>query len=222
MPNSLVSEICKLPTDFHGAGTVENAVLKFIAKLADEMGAVPQTAETGAGRTTVLFSQLSARHYCFALNNGNSLAMARNSPLFNPNTVTFVEGPTQKTLPRHEFTGKLAFALIDGPHAYPFADLEYYFFYPLIQTGGVLIIDDISIPTIRRMYDIVKREAMFRPIKIVGDTAFLRRTDEPVLDPYGDGWDLQGYNRLHYRKTLVLSWLAQRIPIPIKRLLRPE
>jgi hypothetical protein len=49
----------------------------------------------------------------------------RNSPLFRPEAVTYIEGPTQKTLPRHTFANEVQIALIDGPHGYPFPDLEY-------------------------------------------------------------------------------------------------
>ncbi len=45
--------------------------------------------------------------------------------------------------------------LIDGPHGYPFPDMEYYYFYPLIKPGGILIIDDIHIPSNGRMADII-------------------------------------------------------------------
>ena len=50
--------------------------------------------------------------------------------------------------------------LIDGPHAYPFPDLEYYYFYPHIVTGGLLIIDAINIPSIRNMAEVIKQDAM--------------------------------------------------------------
>jgi hypothetical protein len=46
--------------------------------------------------------------------------------------------------------------LLDGPHGYPFPDMEYYFFYPHIKPRGHLVIDDIQIPSIGRMTDILQ------------------------------------------------------------------
>ena len=60
--------------------------------------------------------------------------------------------------------------LLDGPHGYPFPDMEYYFFYPHIKIGGYLIIDDIHIPTIGRMADILQEGAMWEFVSLVSDT----------------------------------------------------
>jgi hypothetical protein len=51
------------------------------------------------------------------------------------------------------------------------------------------------------MLDIVRADDMFDLMETVRDTAFLRRTDAPTLDPFGDGWWLQGYNRSHYERA---------------------
>jgi len=58
-------------------------------------------------------------------------------------------------LPKYNFQAKVQIALIDRPHGYPFPDLEYFYFYPLIETGGLLLVDDIKIPTISRMFEII-------------------------------------------------------------------
>jgi len=64
------------------------------------------------------------------------MSVVQASSLLNPGAVRFVEGPTQKTLPRYTFEAKLQAVLLDGPHAYPFPDLEYFYFYPHIERGG--------------------------------------------------------------------------------------
>ncbi len=95
--------------------------------------------------------------------------------------------------------------LIDGPHGFPFPELEYFFFYPHLKTGALLVIDDIQIPTIGRLADFLSEDRMFERVELIGATAVFRRTDAPTLDPFGDGWWLQDYNRrradfqkLHY------------------------
>jgi len=126
-------------------------------------------------------------------------------------------------------------ALIDGPHGYPFPDLEYYYFYPLIVPGGLLLLDDIKIPSVRRMFDIIRADDMFDLLEIVDrNTAFFRRSKAPLLDPQSDSWWLQGYNRAYYENTgarsrsrRVLASLAsitpkavkERIPLRVKKLL---
>ena len=197
----LIDQIAALPSDWHDAGSMNRDVLEAIARRCQDVKAIRQSAETGAGRTTLLFSHLSEHHIVFAKDDGRSITETRACPLLKPERVTFVEGPTQRTLPQHDFHGSFQVVLIDGPHGYPFPDLEYFYFYPRIDPGGLLILDDTRIPSVRRMLDIVRADAMFDLREIVRDTAFLRRTDAPTLDPYGDGWWLQGYNRSHYERA---------------------
>lgn len=120
--------------------------------------------------------------------------MVRRSEMLRPDVVTFVEGPTQLTLPRQQFPEKLQLVLIDGPHAYPFPDLEYYFLYPHLDTGGLLILDDIQIRSIHNLFAFLCADSMFRLDEVVRSTAFFTRTDAPTFDPAGDGWQEQRYN----------------------------
>ncbi len=177
-------------------------MLRAIASHAERMGTIHHSVETGSGRTTLLFSHLSADHVVFAVDAGQSMSQVRNSPLFNAGSTTFVEGPTQRTLARQTFPHRHQAVLIDGPHGYPFPDLEYYYLYPTIAAGGLLVIDDIQIPSIGRMFDIIRADEMFELLEIVDDnTAFLRRTGAPLIDPDSDSWWLQGYNRPYLSST---------------------
>ena len=201
--DEVIVRIGQLPADWHAAGTVDENGLRAIAEYAAEIGPIDHSVETGSGMTTLLFSHLSSDHRVFAVDAGDSISQVRRSPLFRNETVTYIEGPTQLTLPTHKFEQKVQIALIDGPHGYPFPDLEYYYFYPLIETGGLLLVDDIPIPTIRRMFDIIKADPMFELLDVINDNmAFFRRTSAPLVSPTGDGWWLQGYNRSHYEKAL--------------------
>jgi len=195
----LIDQIEALPR--HGAGSVSGNVLRAIAQHAERIGGVRNSAETGAGKTTLLFSHLSANHLVFAIDEGKSISQARNSPLFKAHNVTFVEGLTQETLPAYHFQHKLQFALIDGPHGYPFPDLEYFYFYPQIEVGGLLLVDDIQIPTIRRMFEIIQADEMFRLLEVVDhNMAFFQRTEVPCVILTGGSWCSQGYNRAYYQK----------------------
>src|SRR5664280_1701629 len=197
----LIDEIAGLPADWHGAGSVNQDVLLAMARHLQVLGRIGQSAETGAGRTTLLFSHLSDHHLVFAKDDGGSVSETSASPLLQAEHVTFIEGPTQQTLPDYHFEGTFQAVLLDGPHGYPFPDLEYYYFSPRLDSGGLLILDDTRIPSIGRMLDILRVDAMFDLIEIVRDTAFLRRTGTPTIQPLGDSWWLQGYNRSHYEQN---------------------
>jgi hypothetical protein len=195
----LLDQIAHLSGSWHGAGTLGGRVLKRIAFHAG--GAIKASAETGAGKSTLLLSHLSGKHTVFALDCGGSLSAVRSSPLFNHETVEIVEGPTQKTLPTHVFREKLQLVLIDGPHGYPFPEMEYWHFYPHLEPGGLLIIDDMHIPTIYNLFAFLRDDVMFDLLEVVGTTAIFRRTDAPLFDPYGDAWWQQGYNKKRFPAT---------------------
>jgi len=195
----LIQEIAELPPDWHGAGSVNVDGLLAIARYADAIGPIRHSVETGSGKTTLLFSHLSSDHRVFAVDDGKSITQVRRSPLFRTETVTYVEGPTQVTLPGYVFSDSVQIALIDGPHGYPFPDLEYYYFYPIIDPGGLLVVDDILIPSIRRMFEIIRADDMFELLDVVSSNmAIFRRTSAPRIEPQSDSWWLQGYNRPYF------------------------
>ncbi len=110
--------------------------------------------------------------------------------------------------------------LLDGPHAYPFPDLEYYFLYPHLSAGALLIVDDIHIPTVHNLFKFLTADAMFDLEATARSTAIFRRTDSPLFDPYGDGWWLQRFNR---RVLLRYAWrqrLKQLLPREVESSLR--
>jgi len=152
------------------------------------------TAETGAGASTAVFSQISARHYAFT-NDAESVTRLTVSPLVRSDTVRFVVGPSQRTLPATQLPKPLDAALLDGPHAYPFPELEYFHLYPQLRPGGLLVLDDLQIPTVRGLYRFLCRDEMFALDRRVGRTAFFRRTEAPTFSPWGDGWERQRANQ---------------------------
>ena len=225
--NNVLDEIAKLPADWHKSGSVSPIILRAIGKHSSGIGEINNTAETGSGKTTMLFSHLSKKHTVFALDNWNSMSAVKNSILFKSENVTFIEGPTQITLPQFSFTEKLDIVLLDGPHGYPFPDLEYFYFYPHIRTGGLLLIDDILIPTLKRMFQILKADDMWELLEVIENFAIFKRTAASLIDPTSDSWWLQGYNQpLENRskrktklKNIVPKSLNLFIPKFIKRII---
>lgn len=216
--DQVMSDIIALPPDWHGAGSLKSGVLRAIARHTAGFSQ-PFTAETGSGKSSLLFSHLSFRHLVFAMDDGNgSVRKVQNSPLLKAGVVEFIEGQTQRTVPAYTFTHPLHVVMLDGPHGYPFHHLEYYYFYPQIVEGGILIVDDIDIPSIYDMYKFLKKDDMFELLEVVHTTAFFRRTAAPLFDPLADGWWLQGYNR---RKKIIdwnpVSVAAALIPRSVRK-----
>ena len=189
--------IHEVSPDFHSSGSLSPLVLRRIAELHRLVGA-KVSAETGCGLTTLILSHLSERHTSFTAEYGDSLPKTRRHPLFNPASTRFIINPTQVSLPGHSFPEPLDFAILDGPHAYPFPDLEYFFFYPHVRQGGILVIDDFHIPTIGNMHEFLRDDEMWEHLGDTETTAFFRRTTAPLLDPHGDGWPSQRYNRRYF------------------------
>ncbi len=197
---TLLAAVARIAPSLHKAGTFSARSLDAIVGHAS--GPIAHSAETGSGASTLLFSHLSAHHTVFALDDGtNSIRGVETSPLLRRDVVTFVEGPTQVTLPRHTFTDRLQLVLIDGPHGYPFPDLEYYYLYPHLDPGALLIVDDIHIPTITNLFEFLCADDMFALQEVVETTAFFRRTGSPTFSPTGDGWWEQRYNQRAFEST---------------------
>jgi len=193
-PQEVLKEILQVKAVLHGAGTVSGDALKALARHAGSR-TIRRSVETGCGATTLLLSHLSEHHTVFTLDAGGSVGNVRRSPLLRQGVVTFVEGPSQQMLPQYHFGHKLQLAVIDGPHAYPFPDLEYYFLYPHLERGALLVVDDIHIKSINNLFRFLRSDEMFRLDEVVRATAFFTRTDAPTFDPTGDGWREQRYNR---------------------------
>ncbi len=182
----------------HRAGTFPTEVLRGLERLLP--GSVKASAETGCGKSTVLLSNLSADHTVFSIDDSeygddSSVQFYSHCPLTRIERIRTVFGPTQQTLPGYQHPHLYDVVLIDGPHGWPFPELEYYSFYPHVAIGGLLIVDDCNIPTVGRMADVLAEDAMWSLEAFVSVTAVFRRTDAPLFDPFGDGWWDQRYNR---------------------------
>jgi hypothetical protein len=200
----LLARLAELPRDWHGSGSLMSSVLDAIVRHTG--GHVRRSVETGAGKSTLLLSHVSDRHLVFAIDGGASVSVTRTSDLLNPATVEFVEGPTQETLRDYAFTEPLDFVLLDGPHGYPFPELEYWTLYRHLRPGGLLVVDDIHIPTINHFYRFLCEEPMFAHLELVAYTAFFRRTEAPTFDPYCDGWNQQPYNLARFPVDVYAEW----------------
>jgi hypothetical protein len=174
--SELTDRIARLPKDWHRAGSVANAVLDAIERHCRRFHPLTYSVETGCGKSTLLLSHLSQHHVVFTLGdpeNDDSHLKVLGSPLLNTQTVEWVYGPTQRALPVYRFTKAIQLALIDGPHGYPFPQMEYWALYPFLSAGALLIVDDIQIPTIYQLFLFLKATQCSRFSRSSGPRHFL-------------------------------------------------
>ncbi|WP_292532262.1 class I SAM-dependent methyltransferase [Methylocystis sp.] len=217
---TIAAEIGAYERDFgfaHSAGSMPLRTLLRIERLLNGSSIV--SAETGCGKSTIFLSRIADRHKVFCYDDrgqkNSSVDYFLNCPATRQDHLDLVFGPTQSTLPRYTDHLPYDLVLIDGPHGFPFPDLEYYYFYPHLKTDSLLVVDDIHIPTISRLADFLSEDRMFEKVEFVGSTAIFRRTDAPVFDPLGDGWWLQDFNRRRasFLKDIYLKDGKKRTPI---------
>jgi hypothetical protein len=182
----------------HAGHAFPTSVLARIEELLPQ--SMLRTAETGCGKSTILFSNISSSHTVFALDDtslpDSSVAFYRDCPITKSEVVRSVFGPTQRTLRTFKHEGDYDCVLIDGPHGWPFPEFEYLMFFPKIRLGGFLLLDDCVVPTIGRMADVLAEDPMWDLVEIVGsNTAVFKRTGVQTFDPDGDGWWEQPFNR---------------------------
>jgi hypothetical protein len=198
--------IVALSSGTHRAGTLCPAIIKGILELLPSRDIF--SVETGCGKSTIAFSNIAKHHIAFCYDDRDMEESSVNYVLahrhFVPDRASFVFGPTQVTLPQYDFGDSPHFdlVLIDGPHGYPFPDLEYWHLYPRIAAGGLLVIDDLMIPSIGRMYDVLREDRMFEEVAVLGTTGILRRSHEPPLPRDGDHWWEQAYNFRQFPITM--------------------
>jgi len=212
----ILEQIAEIAPSLHSAGTLSREVLRALFRHTAKRS-IDYSAETGSGATTLLLSHLSKNHTVFALDvEDASITNVKDSALLESSVVTFVEGPTQQTLPRHRFDHRLQAVIIDGPHAYPFPDLEYYFLYPHLGQGALLVLDDIHIRSIHNLFDFLRADRMFHLDEVVRSTAFFTRTEAPTFNPTEGSWREQNYN---HKLLLRYTWkgnLKGCLPRPLR------
>jgi hypothetical protein len=204
-PSTLLAEILEASRSIHRSGSMSPAALVGLAKHL-EGRQIQHSVETGAGASTLIFSHMSRSHTVFSVNTDSSISALLRHRLLRQETTCFIEGPTQKTLPLHQFDFPLQAVLLDGPHAYPFPSLEYFYLYPHLEENGLLVIDDIQIPAVHNLFRFLRSDDMFRLLEIREQTAFFSRTAAPAFDPWADGWWLQGFNK---RSLWRYSWQSR-------------
>ncbi len=127
---------------------IRMAITKEIIRLIERFVAPgDKTMETGAGLSTVAFIAAGAKHIAIAPDEAlggriRDFCVAKNLTADN---LTFHALPSQEYLPKMKDT--VSFVLIDGSHSFPEVFVDFFYVSPLLEVGGVLVVDDTWIWT---------------------------------------------------------------------------
>ena len=155
-----------------------------------------ETAETGCGSSTVVFSRYARHHvaYCDDAAIGSDISFVKSHPDLRSAAVSFVVGDTTKTVIASPPPTEMDILLIDGLRAFPGPDIEFFALYPHLRANGILILNSIDVPTIHNLFQFACQDDMFHLHSVVGVTAFLSRSTAPTFDVAQKDWWRQRYN----------------------------
>ena len=99
----------------HSAGAFPTEVLRLIERMLP--GRIRASAETGCGKSTILFSNASDHHTVFCLDDrdqgdSSSVEFFRRCPVSRLDRLELVYGPTQRTLPHYQHTRRYELPLL--------------------------------------------------------------------------------------------------------------
>lgn len=159
--------------------SVAGEVLRFIA---DQVQPGMNTLETGAGQTTVAFALKGANHVCITPDVEQATRIREYlDPQAPSGSVNFIHRSSDEALPSGEdIPERLDIVLIDGAHRFPFPILDWYYTQARIPVGGMVIVDDYRMPSVRILYDFLAGEDEWELVKAFEVTAAFRRTKETV------------------------------------------
>ena len=134
-----------------------------------------------------------------------------NHPL---DRVTFHLGDSALTAPTTELP-PLDILLVDGAHAFPYPVLDWYYLSRTLREGGVLVVDDAWMPSVRVLTEFLEAEDHWELEWRSDQTHWYRRGSvHPAPSTYPDGWDTQGINRSAAR---FLNDLTTYTKLPLRR-----
>jgi hypothetical protein len=152
--------------------------------------------ETGAGQTTAAFAIAGTHHVAVTPDRAQAdRILAYLDGLGIDRKPTFVIESSDTALPAGRgVPERLDLVLVDGAHRFPFPIIDWYYTQDRIPVGGMLVLDDFIMPSVRILYDFLVGDGDWELVKAFQVTAFFRRIQrtENVWD-----WADQNINRPH-------------------------
>lgn len=170
-----------------------------------------QTLETGSGHTTVLFAIAGTDHTCITPSGEEARRVAQYCERIGvAPRIRFVERPSDEALPAAGVVPpRLDFVFIDGAHRFPLPCIDFHYTEAKLVVGGVLGLDDCTMPSVRVLHDFLCGEAEWRKTRQLGNTAFFERIRETRIVSDWQGQKINDAYRGGASKRHPLRRLAQ-------------
>ena len=204
MSRELLRQLIQEWPKLHLFGEIENNwgvapdVLEF---LYDCVEPGMSTLETGAGYTTIAFALKNANHVCINPNKPECQKIKNYCEQLSPgstSTIRFVNQRSEDYLPvATDLPSGLDIVFIDGDHRYPIPDIDWHYTDNRLKIGGLLVVDDADMPSVKVLDDFIRGEDQWQEIKTVGKTAFYRKVGAVAVN---GGWRAQKINEPYARK----------------------
>ena len=182
--------------------------LRMLEELTPEGGV---TIETGAGASTVVFAGRSREHVAVTPNTAEHAAIRAFCDELGVDSghVQFIGAPSDEALPNMPRDPSFDGAFIDGRHAFPTPVVDFAYLSRLLKVNGVLILDDVPIPSVRMVFDHCSTSPDWRIERFADNraAAFIKVAEEATADLWrqqgvNDGWPNYSYLPLATRLAL--------------------
>jgi hypothetical protein len=173
--------------DFHGTDDDPKnwksqwTVLEF---LAESLRPGMASLETGCGYSSVVFAATGAHH--------TTVTPSPDEP-----------GRVRKFCEENGIGHEGIDFVIGRSHGFPHPCVDWMYTETRLRVGGLMLIDDIRIPTCRILHDFLKEESTWKLIRFIGDTSIFEK-DKP--SPDAEIWIYQDYNRNYPDFSFLSRW----------------
>jgi predicted O-methyltransferase YrrM len=134
------------------------------------------TLETGCGASTIIFAAVASEHTSVFLSPSEGDAVSRwcIDHGVDISALTLAPGSSPEVLATmaHDPIDVL---FIDGCHAHPFPQLDWYLAGPRVRAGGIAIVDDIQLPGPASLHRFLRRDNRWELLTDAGYWSAFRR-----------------------------------------------
>jgi precorrin-6B methylase 2 len=169
----IVEQLLADRPSFHCGGNAQWASLpETLRSIDDSVSAGDVTIETGVGASTVVFAAGGASHTAISPDPREHELVRDYCRRIgvDDDRLTFIAGSSEDVLPSllsRERTLDVAF--IDGAHSFPFPEVDWCYITRSLKAGAALVMDDITIPTVKPLFDHMSLEPNWRLDRVLDE-----------------------------------------------------